>query len=170
MRAKAENILRAYRDLAGSVLYSNKSTLKRGSILFYGINPGYDLEAKHRVCWKIGDSLAQFATGFPDLDSESFTNPVPLTERLHKDRNLIDDQRWPRVLHSGEFCYTWDIGRADYQVNARNLLKLIPAHLDVIVGNWFVLQTRTAAGIKGDLKNGGSIALGFLTTAGRFTN
>lgn len=38
----------------GRFLYSNKSTLKRGSILFYGINPGYDQVEEHRVCWKIG--------------------------------------------------------------------------------------------------------------------
>lgn len=61
---KAENVLSAYRELAGSVLYSNKSTLKPGSILFYDINPGYEQSAKHKVCWKIGDSLTEFAEGF----------------------------------------------------------------------------------------------------------
>lgn len=125
--------------------------------MFYGINPGYDQAAKHKVCWKIGDSLAEFAAGFPDLDSEpnKHINPIPSTERLHKDPNLIDDQQWPCVQRDGQLCYRWGIGKATYQANTRDLLKLVPAHLNVIVGNWFVLQTRTAAGIKTELEKRG---------------
>jgi hypothetical protein len=154
---KAGNILSPYSDLAGSILYSNKSTLKRDSVLFYGINPGYDQAATHKVCWKIGDSLVEFAAGFPDLDSEPnrHINPIPATERLHKDLNLIDDQCWPAVLRNGRLRNGQHIGRADYQVNARSLLKLIPAHLDVVVGNWFVVQTSKAEGMRAELEKQG---------------
>ncbi len=154
---KAENILSAYRDLAGSVLYSNKSTLKPKSILFYGINPGYDQAAKHKVCWKIGDSLAEFAAGFPDLLTEPnrHMNPLSVTERLYQDPNLIDDQQWPDVGRNGQLSYGPGIGRASYQTNARDLLSLIPAYLNVIVGNWFALQTRSAAGIQPELEKRG---------------
>lgn len=155
--AKAEVILRAYRGLAGSVLYSNKSTLKRGSILFYGINPGYDQVAKHRVCWKIDDALSEFATGFPVLASEpnKDINPIPAAQRLHKDRNLIDDQEWPNVEADGRLEDGPGVGRAKYQINARSLLKLLPPHLDVVVGNWFFLQTRKAEEIEPELERRG---------------
>lgn len=154
---KIQKILHEYRDLAGSVLYSNKSTLKRGSILFYGINPGYDQTARHKVCWKIGDSLAEFRAGFPDLDTEPYKhiNPIPASERLHRDPNLIDDQQWPDVRPNGQLPYGPSIGRAKYQTNARDLLRLIPAHINVIVGNWFVLQTKTAEGMKPELEKRG---------------
>jgi hypothetical protein len=167
---KAGHILSAYRDLAGAVLYSNKSTLKRRSILFYGINPGYDQAAKHKVCWKIGDSLAEFAGGFPDLDSEpnKHINPIPSTERLHKDPNLIDDQQWPCVQRDGQLCYRWGIGKANYQANTRDLLKLVPPHRNVIVGNWFVLQTRTAEGMEAELEKLGHNYARFLDDCWRF--
>lgn len=154
---RARKILDAYRELAGSVLYSNKSTFKPKSILFYGINPGYDQSAEHKVCWKIGDSLTEFAAGFPDLTTEpkGDFSPIPPAERLQRDRNLIDDQRWPDVRRNGQLCYGPGIGRAKYQTNTRDLLRLIPAHLNVIVGNWFVLQTRTAEGMKVELENRG---------------
>lgn len=154
---KARNILDTYRDLAGSVLYSNKSTFKPKSILFYGINPGYDQAANHKVCWKIGDSLTEFAAGFPDLETEpnKHINPLPATERLHRDRNLIDDQQWPNVGRNGQLPYGPDIGQADYQTNTRDLLRLIPTGRNVIVGNWFVVQTRSAGGIRPELENHG---------------
>jgi hypothetical protein len=155
--SKAGDILRPYRDLAGSVLYSNKRTFKRNSIVFYGINPGYDQAAKHKVCWEIGYSLAQFAAGFPELDGEpnKQINPIPAGERLHRDPNLIDDQQWPYVGRGGHLRYKWAIGQAKYQNNTRDLLRLIPAHLNVIVGNWFFLQSRTAEGMKEELEKRG---------------
>jgi len=155
--SKAGDILGPYRDLAGSVLYSNKSTLKRGSILFYGINPGYEQKARHRVCWKIGASLTEFAAGFPDLESEPNKNvkPIPASERLYRDSNLIDDQQWPYVGRGGELSYKWHIGQSPYQSNTRNLLKLVSTNYPVVVGNWFFLQTSSAAGIQVELKNRG---------------
>jgi hypothetical protein len=154
---KAENILRPYSDLAGSVLYSSKSTLKLNSIVFYGINPGYEQTANHKACWKIGDSLTEFADGFPDLASEpnKHVNPIPTTERLHRDCNLLDDQQWPYVGRGGELRYKWAIGQANYQNNTRSLLRLIPANFNVIVGNWFFLQSRTADGMKEELEKRG---------------
>jgi hypothetical protein len=154
---KARNILDAYRDLAGSVLYSNKSTLKLNSVVFYGINPGYEQTANHKVCWKIGNSLTEFAAGFPDLASEpnKHINPISTAERLHGDRNLIDDQQWPFVGRGGHLRYKWAIGQSSYQNNTRDLLRLIPAHLNVIVGNWFFLQSRTADDMKEELEKRG---------------
>jgi hypothetical protein len=168
---KAENILSPYSDLAGSILYSNKSTLKRklNSILFYGINPGYDQAARHKVCWKIGNSLTEFAAGFPDLATEPYrdVNPIPAAERLHRDRNLIDDQQWPDVRRNGDLCYGPGIGRAKYQTNTRDLLRLIPAHFKVIVGNWFVLQTSKAEGMRDELEKRGHNYARFLEDSWR---
>src|SRR5207245_2410316 len=94
---------------------------------------------------------------FPDLATEPYrdVNPIPAAERLHRDRNLIDDQQWPDVRPNGHLCYGPGIGRAKYQTNTRDLLRLVPAHFKVIVGNWFVLQTSKAEGMRAELEKQG---------------
>jgi hypothetical protein len=139
---ETKNILRPYLSDPGLVLYSNRSTLRRNPVLFYGINPGYDpIEAKnHPITWAIGDSLDYFEDGFEFLRTEPCANlnPLPGSNRLHGDCNLIDDQCWPLP----GFNRDNDVGRAPYQRRTRHLLKSI-GFSGALVTNLLFLQSKS---------------------------
>jgi len=119
----SKNILKAYLNEYGLVIYSHKTTLRPNLVLFYGINPGYDPARHHRIRWKIRESLDYFADGFKVLEAEANTDrdKLPRPERLHEHLNLIDDQCWPYP----SFTADYRMGRAPYQQHARNLLRTI---------------------------------------------
>ena len=79
--------LEPYLNEYGLVIYSNKSTLRRNPVVFYGLNPGCDPDIGHPIRWTIEKSLDHFEDGFKILQETRDSAGSSL--------NLINDQCWP---------------------------------------------------------------------------
>lgn len=146
---ESKGILKGHLEQYGLLIYSNKSTLRRNPVLFYGVNPGGDPARNHATRWTIDESLDVFSNGFDDLRKEANDDPNKLRDerRLHEDCNLIDDQRWPRPNPNQPDS---NRGRQRYQNNTRDLLTAI-GHRDALITNLLFLQTTRPEDMRRDL-------------------
>ena len=101
-----------------------------------------------RKARNIDKSLDEFANDFGELKNgkDAEGERVPLSERLHADRNLIDDQRWPFQSPEDDF----PAGRERYQEHTRNLLKAVGCR-DALITNLLFLQAARPNDIHGQL-------------------